>query len=189
MVRPHIQKNTYGTIRHIPEITVTAFAVTHLLRDSVYCSAMLGLQRWPKSHQSIYGWANIGRDIFYIAVCKTLKIEIVREDAKRFREHFGSLDDARDYFVLEYPFPPPVDLTNIDMGNMPREQIPVLAPYFSAVLRHRQTGKVKYYTLGQSSMGGGTTLRAVTASGENCNLGGGPEPQLDAFLATLRSSR
>ena len=126
---------------------------------------------------------------FYVTVCQALKTEIVREDAKRFREHFGTLDEARDYFVLEYPAPPPVDFSGVDLSRIPREKIPVLAPYFSAVLRHRQTGAVTYYILGQALEGGGTTLRSVTADDVNCNLGPGPEPGLDAFLAALRSTR
>ena len=125
----------------------------------------------------------------YVSVCRALKTEIVRDDAKRFREHFGKLDETRDYFVLEYPTPPPVDLSGVDLSQMPREQIPVLAPYFSAVVRRRETGMVNYYTLGQAPVGGGTTFRAVTPDGSNCNLGPGPEPGLDAFLATLRKSR
>ena len=123
----------------------------------------------------------------YVTVCQALKTEIIREDAKRFREHFGKLDETWDYFVLEYPTPPPVDLCGVDLSRIPREQIPVLAPYFSAVLRHRQTGVVNYYTLGQAPEGGGTTLRSVTADDVNCNLGPGPEPRLEAFLAALRS--
>lgn len=126
---------------------------------------------------------------FYVTVCQALKIKVDREDAKRFREHFGELDEARDYFVLEYPAPPPVDLTNVDLSQLPREQMPVLAPYFSAVVRHRQRGVVNYYTLGQASMGGRTTLRTVTPDDANCSLGDGPEPQFDAFLAWLRKSR
>jgi hypothetical protein len=72
------------------------------------------------------------------------------------------------------------------MGQLPRDQVPVLAPYFSAVVRHRQTNEVNYYTLGQAPTGGGTTLRAVMPDNSNCNLGPGPEPRLDAFLARLR---
>lgn len=126
---------------------------------------------------------------YYVTVCQALKINIVREDAKLFRQHCGKLDDAHDYYIVEYPTPPPVDLSNIDMGSMPVERIPVLAPYFSAVVRHRETKRISYFTLGQASMGGGTTLRAVTPDNSNLNFGKGPEPRLDAFLATLRRSR
>jgi hypothetical protein len=126
---------------------------------------------------------------YYVTVCQALKIEIIREDAKRFREHFGELDDAQDYFVLEYPTPPPVDLTDVNMSALPQDKIPVLAPYFSAVLRNRQTGAVDYYTLGQAPTRGGTTLRAVTPDDSNCNLGPGPEPRLEAFLARLRARK
>jgi hypothetical protein len=126
---------------------------------------------------------------YYVKVCQALKVQIVREDAKRFREHCGKLDDSRDYFVLQYPTPPPIDFTGVNLGNLPREQIPVLAPYFSAVLRHHQTGAVDYLALGQALEGGGTTLRTVTPDGANGNLGPGPEPQLDAFLDRLRNSR
>jgi len=126
---------------------------------------------------------------YYVTVCKALKKEVVREDAKRFREHHGKLDEARDYFVLEYPAPPPVDLAGTDLAHIPPEKMPVLAPHFSAVLRHTQTGVVNYYTLGQAPTDGGTTLRSVTPDKLNCNLGPGPEPQLEAFLDRLRKCR
>ncbi len=125
---------------------------------------------------------------FYFMGCQMRKTKPVREDATRFRVHHGGLDGAHDYFVLEYPTPPPVDLSRTDPTQLPPEQMPVLAPYFSAVVRHRQSRAVSYYTLGQAPFGGGTTLRSVTPEGANCNLGPGPEPRLDEFLARLRSA-
>jgi hypothetical protein len=124
----------------------------------------------------------------YVRVCQALKIQINQEDAKRFREHSGELDDARDYFVLEYPAPPPVELSDADPGSLPPEKRPVLAPYFSAMVRNHKTNEVNYFTLGQAPTGG-TTLRAVTRKGSNLNLGPGPEPRLDAFLECLRNGQ
>lgn len=132
-----------------------------------------------------------GGPFFYLMGCQAQKTEPVEEDARRFRVHHGQLDREQDYFVLEYPTPPPVDFSEYDPVEFiesPPEPMPVLAPYFSAVLRHRQTSAITYYTLGQAPIGGGTTLRSVTPEGANCNLGTGPEPQLDAFLARLRKS-
>lgn len=69
-------------------------------------------------------------------------------------------------------------------GNVFAQGPIILAPYFSSELRDRG-GKVSYYILGQSPMGGGTTLRCVTAEGANCNLGPGPDPTIDLFHAEL----
>lgn len=115
---------------------------------------------------------------FYLIGCQMLKAEPIREDALKIKAHHGQLDDMCDYFVMEYPTPPPIDLSATEV---------VLAPHFSAILRGRQDGKTNYYTLGQAPLGGGTTLRSVTPDGKNCNHGPGPEVRLDAFLARLRS--
>ena len=125
---------------------------------------------------------------FYVMGCQVQKTEPVHEDALRFRAHYGELDGAHDYFVLEYPTPPPVDLSGTDPSQMPPERLPVLAPYFSAIIRHRETKAVNYYTLGQAPFDGGTTFRSVTPEGANCNHGPGPEPCLEVFLAHLRSA-
>jgi hypothetical protein len=120
---------------------------------------------------------------FYLMGCQIQKVEPVREDATRFKAHQGQLDDQRDYFIVEYPTPPPIDFGAADPADSP-----VLAPYFSAIIRNRQTTAVSYYTLGQAPFGGGTTFRSVTPEGSNCNHGPGPEPQLNSFLARLRSA-
>ncbi len=126
---------------------------------------------------------------FYLMGCQVQKVEPDTDDAQGFRSHYGQLDNAHDYFILEYPTPPPIDLSGIDITKLGEEQLPVLAPYLSAIVRHRQTQITRYYTLGQSPIGGGTTFRSVTPEGENCNLGSGPTPQLNAFLDHLRNAR
>ena len=92
--------------------------------------------------------------------------------------------------LTEYPVPPVVDFTKIFPGkNIAEAEVPVLAPLFSAMLRHRDTGSVvAYYVLGQSPVGGGTTLRSIGKDGVNANLGAGPAPELDAFLECLRTA-
>jgi hypothetical protein len=125
---------------------------------------------------------------FYLMGCQVQKTEPIHENASRFQAHHGELDGTHEYFVLEYPTPPPVDLSGTDPTQLPPGRMPVLAPYFSAIVRHRDTKVVSYYTLGQAPFGGGTTLRSVTPEGTNCNHGPGPEPRLDAFLARLRSA-
>ncbi len=180
-----IQKNKHGTIRRIPKAVCWAGSPAATAYTAMPYSAYNDCDNLIKK---LTEGLPVGA-FFYITVCQALKINIIREDAKRFREYFGKLDDARDYFVLEYPTPPPVDLSGVDLGSMPPEKRPVLAPYFSTVVRHRQTKAVNYYTLGQASVGGGTTFRAVTADNCHLNLGPGPEPQLDAFLSLLRRGK
>ena len=125
---------------------------------------------------------------FYFLGSRIQKTKPVREQGQLFRSHHGELDSAHDYYVLEYPKPAPVDFSGIDPVETPPEQLPVLAPHFSAVIRRRPSGTIRYYVLGQSPLEGGTTLRCVTPDGMNCNLGPGPEPDLQAFLARLRAA-
>lgn len=122
---------------------------------------------------------------FYTLACRARQTAFVVEDANRFVWHHGELAPGREYFALEYPVPPAVD-----MSDVPLEQVVggsfVLAPHFSAIVRDTASGEVEYYILGQAPIGGGTTLRCVTREGMNCNLGPGPEPQLTAFLDAVR---
>lgn len=124
---------------------------------------------------------------FYVMACQMRKVEPVMEDAPRFRWHRGDLGRNREFYVLEYPTPPPVDMSQVSPEEIVSgEAAFVLAPHFSGVIRDPGTGNVDYYILGQAPIGGGTTLRSVLQDGVNCNLGPGPEPQLEAFLAAVR---
>ncbi len=123
---------------------------------------------------------------FYLMATSARKIEPVMDDAKRFRWHHGQLSEGSEYFVLEYPSSPPVDMSNMSIEQvMNSEQKLVLAPHFSAIVR-RPNG-VQYFVLGQSPMGGGTTLRCILPEGMNCNLGPGPKPELLLFLDVIRT--
>jgi len=88
----------------------------------------------------------------------------------------GRLSPNQEYFVIEYPSPQPLRL---DTG------MPVLAPYFSAVIVNETNGPPAYFVLGQAPTGG-TTLRTLE-DGVNANMGSGCEPTLDALLQLLRS--
>ena len=50
---------------------------------------------------------------FYIMAAQMRKVEPDTKDAKRFRWHHGQLGDGREYFSLEYPTPPPVDMSDV----------------------------------------------------------------------------
>ncbi|MBY0456877.1 MAG: hypothetical protein K2V38_06040 [Gemmataceae bacterium] len=129
-----------------------------------------------------------GRVFFYVMACQGRGVEPDPEDAKRFCWHHGTLTEGDEYFALEYPVPPPVDLLDLPPEQMFATKV-VLAPHFSVIVRNIVTGAAEYFILGQSPMGGGTTLRRVTVNGRehiNANLGPGPEPKLDAFLAAVR---
>lgn len=120
---------------------------------------------------------------FYVMACRMRGIEPVIDDARRLRWHHGALGEGCEYYVLEYPSPPPVDILTRPPEEITTSSTPfVLAPYFSAIVRAIPEGTVRYFVLGQSPMGGVTTLRGVLPEGINCNLGRGPEPRLDAFL-------
>ena len=125
---------------------------------------------------------------FYTTGCEFKGATLAPEHASLYRASRGELDAATEFYLLEYPEPPPVDFSKMFPGkNTPDVEVPVLAPYFSAVLRNRETGAVSYYVLGQSPVGGGTTLRSVARGGVNSNLGPGPSPRAEAFLDSLRA--
>lgn len=123
--------------------------------------------------------------LFYVMACQMRKIEPDIEIARRFQWHFGSLNGSIDYLTLSYPTPPPVDMSNVSPDESVNAQSPfVLAPYFSTVLRYHED-KRHYYILGQSPIGGGTSLRCITADGMNGDLGPGPAATIEEFHAAL----
>jgi hypothetical protein len=131
---------------------------------------------------------NAAGPFFYLMACKMRKVQPVMEDAPRFRWHIGTMAGEREYFALEYPPPPSVDMSNVSPEELVGAKSAfVLAPYFSAVVRGREPGEVEYFILGQAPFGGETTLRAVHRGGGNFNLGPGPEPQLAAFLDAVQA--
>ncbi|HXT60071.1 MAG TPA: hypothetical protein VN699_15635 [Pirellulales bacterium] len=124
---------------------------------------------------------------FYVMACVSRKVEPVIDDGKRFRWHHGQFNADDEFFVLEYPSPSPIEMSDIEMKEIVGGQPPfVLAPHFSAIIRGPSESQSKYFILGQAPFGGGTTLRRITADGVNSNLGPGPEPQLTAFLDAIR---
>jgi len=131
-------------------------------------------------------WGEAAGAYYYTLTCGVTKIEPIKEHAHQFRAYHGELDGAREYFVVGYPTPPPFTMDATDLSQLDPEKMPVLAPHFSAILRHRQSQEVTYYVLGQAPFGG-TTLRSVLRNGDNCNLGPGPTPTLEDFLGCLRS--
>ena len=122
---------------------------------------------------------------YYVMAALARKMEPDADHARRFLWHVGELRPGQDYLALEYPEPPPIDLMNPPFDQLTEGAQPiVLAPHFSAIVREGE--RVGYYVLGQSPQRGGTTLRCVTSDGANCNLGPGPAPELDLFLAAVR---
>ncbi|QDT47876.1 hypothetical protein Pan258_19160 [Symmachiella dynata] len=123
---------------------------------------------------------------FYLLACQGRQVEPDLESAKEFHWRSGTFDDTRSYLVLEYPTPPPFDLGDSDPVSMAESgQLMVLAPYYSLIL-HGGNGEMHYYILGQAPLDGGTTVRKILGGGENCNLGPGPPPSLDAFFDRVR---
>ncbi len=112
---------------------------------------------------------------FYTMGCEFKGAPPAPERASLYQARHGELDGATEFYLLEYPEPPVVDFSKMFPGkNTTEAEVPVPAPYFSAMLCNRETGAVSYYVLGQSPVGGGTTLRSVAHGGVNSNLGPGP---------------
>ena len=127
-------------------------------------------------------------ELFYSMACDKRGVEPDAEAAAKFRWHHGRSEMGREYFVLEYPTPRPVDYTGMTPERLEREYSKhILAPHFSAILLEDGDPAVKYFVLGQAPLGGGTTLRRVTPDGANSNLGPGPQPELAAFLTAIEA--
>jgi hypothetical protein len=123
---------------------------------------------------------------------KRLTLDQIRE----FHYYQGEITSNLQYFLIAYPFPPertegPImaDLiAALAKGEqMSLDTLPVLGPFFSAVIFNSTTNEKLIYILGQSP-GGGTTLRFVTAGGMNANCGPGPEPTTEGFLKAIKSN-
>lgn len=128
---------------------------------------------------------DLAAKFFYVLACQAHQDEPNPEDADRVRGYTGLLDERHDYYLIEYPAFPPIDLMTTGGSQLPDEAGPyVLAPYFSAVVIERETGDLLYFVLGQSPAAG-TTLRGVTPT-TNANLGSGCEPTREAFLELVR---
>jgi len=120
-----------------------------------------------RTGEFIYGMAALAR-----------KRELSHEEGDLFKAYRGKLTDEEEYFLVEFPTPPPnPDITK--PGS-------TLAPFFAAlILRNDAPTEPQYYILGQRPFGG-TTLRCVTADGTNANLGEGPVPEVEWFIQALR---
>jgi hypothetical protein len=124
--------------------------------------------------------------LFYFIACKAREIEPQRDESDMYRWHKISEDPSRLLLILEHPSPAPIDLSGQSFEDIKKTVGTwVLGPHFSALVMDQRSETLSYFVLGQTSMGGGTVLRAVTADGENINLGAGTEPELQAFLALV----
>ena len=80
-------------------------------------------------------------------------------------------------------------LTAREFEKNPEEDAPeeILYPYFSAVLRTTTTKPSACFALGQSPVYGVTSLRRCRPAA-HYNLGIGPDPTLEGFLAVLEEA-
>ncbi|HWB57894.1 MAG TPA: hypothetical protein VG733_00315 [Chthoniobacteraceae bacterium] len=164
------------------ELPSISYAIAYfVLPNGIYREAEKLISAWTDP-------AGAGGAVLYHMGCRFKGVEAVAAHGALFHTFCGQLDDATDYYLLEYPTPPPLDFSKLFPGkNVAEAEVPVLAPWFSAILVSRETGALSYYVLGQSPVGGGTTLRSVAADGVNGNLGPGPAPRRETFLAALRA--
>lgn len=146
-----------------------------------------------KDREKVVGMWKAGPNLpgafLYLMACKMKEIEPVEEDVTRFKAEVHQIDGV-DYYVLQHPEPTPVDMSNLEAEevlNSPGGF--VLAPYLSCMVHDTASGAVSLYILGQAPIGGGTTLRTVTANGMNANLGPGPQPNVENLLSAITSRR
>ncbi|MFZ6745606.1 hypothetical protein ACO0LC_20470 [Undibacterium sp. JH2W] len=125
--------------------------------------------------------------LFYHLACKSQAIPSLPEQAEQYHWHQFDLDTSHTLLVLAYPQPAAIDLTGKAVKEMTQNVGTwVIAPHFSGIVRSKQHDHIRYYVLGQTSMGGGTVLREIDDMATNANLGAGPAPELDNFVALMR---
>lgn len=124
--------------------------------------------------------------LFYQIACKAAQVKPDPAVFAQYKWHRVTSLEGRTCLVLSYPEPQPIDLSGMSFVQV-RESVGtwVLGPYLSAVVKDDASGKVDYFVLGQTSMGGGTALRHMDANWVNTNLGAGPAPSLDAFVTAI----
>ena len=116
------------------------------------------------------------------------------EEIQQYKYYQGDLSSHDKYLLIEYPVPPTVDEADFNiekrLENISKQlaanQMPVLGPYFSAIIFNEKENDKKIFVLGQSPSPGITTIRAVTGVRAHGNCGRGPEPTALAFLESLK---
>jgi len=171
-----IHRHAMSTAYNLPQISY--WVAYRVLPYYAFQSVEKAIEAWTKTTTS-------AGPFYYLMACQMAKLEPVHEDARLYSAALGTLGDY-DYYLLEYPVPPPVDMSGTDPVTLAQQGAGiVLAPHFSVIVRHRVSHDVRYFVLGQAPLGGGTTFRSVTAAGANANLGSGPAPQRDLFLGRV----
>lgn len=117
---------------------------------------------------------------WYTHLCLLSECESDPYSASTLVWYKGRLNNGREYMVLEYPEPIPYQ----ELEEY--EETPILAPYFSAVLRTTTTKPAACYALGPTPFEERTTLR-LCRSAAHYNLGAGPEPTLQKFVTALET--
>lgn len=114
-------------------------------------------------------------EFLYFQHCQAQGINPSHSIVQEFKTDHGMLDDVRKYVVIEYPTPKTDYVTS-----------GVLAPYFSGIIRPGGDDSIDCFVLGQSPDPEFTTFRRVSRDGVNQNLGRGPAPEREQFLAWIR---
>jgi hypothetical protein len=165
-----------------PDLPTVSYALAYsVLPHYAYANLPRFRDMWSQTPSTI-------GPIFYVMACQLLKKEPEPAQAAQFEAVRGVLDSSREFYLFRYPLPPPVDLSGIEPEDLLEQGVtPVLAPHFSVVVTGNGSSISWYYVLGQAPIGGGTTLRYVSADGANCNLGPGPPRDQKAFLEAVRA--
>jgi hypothetical protein len=141
-------------------------------------------------------WASPLAFPFYLAIkgAHEFGVHLTGEQIEEFKYYQGDISEGIHYFILEYPTPPmQTDRPSVEellamLENKSKaslELIPVLGPFFSAIIVEEKSCKIHIYVLGQSP-DNQTTLRSISSSGINANCGNGCEPSACEFLERLK---
>ena len=165
-------------------------AVTDELFELCYLSAFetlpTAVQKDGEEFWKTYYLARYPALAWYTNLCILTGKQADHFAAASLQWHKGRLPSGREFMVLEYPEPDPLDFEFEDFveGQRLDQADGKLLPYFSAVLRTTTTKPASCFCLSQAPIDGLTTLRRCRLAA-HYNLGRGPEPKIERFLEWL----
>src|SRR5262249_23200430 len=102
-----------GFVRLVPKAEASNDVARSLLSVAYFILPQYAFNEPTKITDLCLNTPTTAGPYFYIMAALMQKVEPDTEDAKRFHWHHGQLDDSREYFALEYPEPPPVDMSDV----------------------------------------------------------------------------
>jgi len=115
-------------------------------------------------------------ELLYQSYCEQHEAPAKPEIARRFVTWQGMLSAEWDFTIIEFP-----------KHTLSLDQSGTLAPHYCCIVKTwRPASPRNLFVLGRSPLADSTTFREITRTGLNANLGPGPDPTPELFLAHVR---